>query len=159
LFWDKLLLQEKANFVTGAGISRVLSVEKSYQEGLFNMAQQATKYYPEKRIARPKRRDIFFHAIKTSKLIGALTRDRRISIIRKVCFFAVILGLLAILLFPDFFDEAFLSIVLPIVGTVLGIPLDAGFDWLAFALIVVSLLRIFPAEIVGEHYQRLFKRA
>lgn len=120
------------------------------------MVQQTTRREPVRKNVRPRRRDIFFHAIKTSKLIGALTVDRRISVVRKVFFFAIVLGLLAILLFPDFFDEVFLSIVLPFLGTVLGIPLDAGFDWLAFALVVVSLLRIFPAEIVGEHYQRLF---
>jgi hypothetical protein len=39
---------------------------------------------------------------------------------------------------------------------VLGVPLDAGFDWVAFALAVVSLLRFFPAELVAEHYQQIF---
>lgn len=123
------------------------------------MSQQIMNRATPQKVARPKRRDIFLHIVKTGKLIGALITDRRISIVRKVVFFGAILGLLAILFFPDFFDELFLSIVLPFVGTVLGIPLDAGFDWIAFALAIVSLLRIFPAEIVGEHYQRLFQRA
>lgn len=109
-------------------------------------------------IAQPKRRDIFFHFIKTGRLVTALSKDRRISIIRKVFFFGIILALLAILLFPDALDELVLSFALPLVGTVLGIPLDAGFDWIAFALASVSLLRIFPAEIVAEHYQRLFQK-
>jgi len=38
----------------------------------------------------------------------------------------------------------------------LGVPLDAGFDWVAFALVVVTLLRFFPAEILAEHYRRIF---
>ena len=38
----------------------------------------------------------------------------------------------------------------------LGVPLDAGFDWLAFALAVVTLFRFFPAELVAEHYRRIF---
>src|SRR4029077_6186825 len=112
------------------------------------MAQQMTKTPKKNLRVRPRRIDIFFHAIKTSKLIGALTMDRRISIIRKALFFMFILCLLAILAFPDFFDEVFLSVVMPLLGTVLGVPLDAGFDWIAFTLVVVSLLRIFPAEIV-----------
>ncbi|HLI69171.1 MAG TPA: hypothetical protein VKV19_05380 [Ktedonobacteraceae bacterium] len=110
------------------------------------------------KVSRPKGRDIFFHAIKTGRLIGALSRDRRISIFRKVLFFGLVLGLLIILLFPDILDETFLSIVLPLLGTILGVPLDIGFDWVAFALAVIALLHIFPAEIVGEHYQRLFHR-
>jgi hypothetical protein len=113
---------------------------------------------PEKR-TQPRRRDVFFHFIKTGKLVGALSRDRRIAIWRKIIFFSAIIALLVVLLFPDFIDEAVLSVVLPIVGTFLGIPLDAGFDWMAFALFSVSLLHIFPAEVVTEHYQKIFYKA
>lgn len=117
---------------------------------------RAEKYEVPHKLAHPKRRDIFFHAIKTSRLVGALSKDRRIPVIRKVCFFGIILALILILLFPDAIDETILSVALPFVGTILGIPLDAGFDWIALALVSVSLLRIFPAEVVSEHYQRLF---
>jgi hypothetical protein len=41
---------------------------------------------------------------------------------------------------------------------VLGIPLDASFDWVAFALAIVTLLRFFPAELVAEHYRQVFQR-
>lgn len=120
------------------------------------MLQQTTKRSTPGIIAHPRRRDIFFHFIKTGKLIAALSRDRRISVWRKIFFFGSLIALLAILVFPDLLDEAILSIVLPFVGTILGIPLDAGFDWMALALFSVSLLRIFPADIVGEHYQHFF---
>jgi|SRR6185312_354570 len=120
------------------------------------MVQQTTKTDLPRTIVRPRRRDIFFHFIKTGRLIGALSKDRRVSIVRKVLFFVIILAFLAILAFPDAIDEIGLSFALPLVGTVLGVPLDAGFDWITFALISVSLLRIFPAEIVSEHYQQLF---
>ncbi len=122
------------------------------------MARQTTtkaQQYDTK-AGKPRRRDIFFHAIKTSKLVGALTTDRRVPVVRKIIFYIIILAMLSILLFPDFFDEAILSIILPVAGTVLGIPLDAGFDWLAFALAAVSLLKLFPEEVVREHYSRLF---
>lgn len=123
------------------------------------MSQQITRYPAPRKVARPKRLDVFFHMIKTSRLIGELSKDRRISIARKIFFFGMIIALLVVLFFPDFFDEAFLSIVMPLLGTILGIPLDAGFDWIAFTLAIVSLLRIFPAEIVGEHYQHVFRKA
>lgn len=126
------------------------------------MSQQVARYprpQTARKDARPKRRDIFFHAIKTGRLIGALGKDRRISLARKLFFFGAVLALLLILLFPDALDEAFLSIVLPVVGTVLGVPLDIGFDWVAFALAVVGLLRIFPAPLVAEHYEHVFHKA
>ncbi len=123
------------------------------------MTQQMTNTALPRAIVRPKRRDIFFHFIKTSRLVGALSADGRVSIARKVLFFTLVLVLLAVLLFPDALDEIGLTFALPIVGTILGIPIDAGFDWIAFALASVSLLRIFPAEIVSEHYQHLFPKA
>ena len=121
------------------------------------MLQHTDKSALPRAIVRPRRRDIFFHFVKTGKLVGALFKDRRVSLARKISFCILILFLLAILAFPDTFDEIGLSVVLPLIGTVLGIPLDAGIDWVAFALLSVSLLRVFPAEIVSEHYQRLFK--
>jgi hypothetical protein len=105
---------------------------------------------------RPRRWDVFFHAGKTFRLIGSLVTDRRIALWRKGLFFLSIAALLVLLLFPDIFNEFALSIVLPVVGTVLGVPLDAGFDWVAFALVIVSLLRFFPAELVTEHYRQIY---
>ncbi len=105
---------------------------------------------------RPKRIDIFMHVIKTGKLIGALITDRRIPFWRKALFFGSIAALLFVLLFPDALNEAVLSTVLPLAGTMLGIPLDAGFDWVAFTLVVVTLLRFFPPEILAEHYRQIF---
>lgn len=108
--------------------------------------------------ARPKRLDIFLHASKTFKLIGALLTDRRIPLWRKLLFFGFVAGLLVILLFPDALNEFVLSTVIPLAGTVLGIPIDAGFDWIAFALALVSLLRFFPPELVAEHYRYVFQK-
>ena len=105
---------------------------------------------------RPKRIHIFMHVIKTGKLIGALLTDRRIPFWRKALFFGSIAAFLFVLLFPDALNEAVLSTLLPLAGTMLGIPLDAGFDWVAFALVVVTLLRFFPAELLAEHYQQIF---
>lgn len=120
------------------------------------MIQQTVHSQQPEKIVRPKRRKIFLHFIKTGKLIDALYRDRRVALWRKIAFLVVIIAMLVVLLFPDFFDEVFLSVVLPFLGTLLGIPIDAGFDWMAFALLSVNLLRIFPAEILSEHYRQIF---
>lgn len=109
------------------------------------------------RLKRPKRLDFFFHAVKTFKLIGALLADGRVPFLRKVLFIGSIAGLLVVLFFPDLLGETIMSTILPFVGTVLGVPIDAGFDWIAFALLMVSLLRFFPAEMVSEHYLHIFK--
>ena len=106
--------------------------------------------------AFPKRLDIFFHSFKTARLIGALFRDRRVSLFRKICFVLTIIILLAILIFPDALGELGLSAVLPLIGTVLGIPIDVGFDWAVFSLVIVNLLRLFPANLVAEHYNDIF---
>ncbi len=109
-----------------------------------------------RRLAQPRRRDIFFHFFKTLKLIFALLRDRRVFAGRKLLFGLSVLAFLAVLIFPDLLVDLGLSFLLPFVGTILGVPLDAGLDWTIFALAVVGLLRVFPAEIVSEHYERLF---
>lgn len=109
-------------------------------------------------LAHPKRFDIFFHCIKTVRLLGSLLTDRRVPFLRKVLFIGSIAAVLVVLFFPDLLGEFVLSTVLPIVGTALGIPLDAGMDWVAFAFVVVSLLRFFPPELVSEHYRQIFNK-
>lgn len=109
-----------------------------------------------RQLLKPRRRDLFFHFFKTLKLIGALLLDRRVFIGRKLAFGITVLAFLAVVLFPDI--ELGLSFLLPVIGTILGVPLEAGVDWTLFALVIVSLLRIFPAHIVSEHYERLFTR-
>ncbi len=118
--------------------------------------QEIPRGFNKQQRARPRRMEIFLHITKTWKLIGALITDRRVPVWRKALFFGSTGGLLFILLFPDALNEAVMSTILPLAGTLLGIPLDAGFDWLAFALAVVTLLRFFPAELVAEHYRQIF---
>src|SRR5260370_21543216 len=82
---------------------------------------------------RPRRFDIFWHAAKTGRLIKALTTDRRVALWRKALFFGSIGTLLIVLLFPYALHEGVLRTVCPLVGTVLGVTLDAVFDWGTFA--------------------------
>jgi hypothetical protein len=118
--------------------------------------QGASQDYDKQR-ARPGRLEIFLHIVKTGKLIQALVFDRRVALWRKAFFFSAIGGLLFLLLFPDLINETIMSTVLPLAGTVLGVPLDASFDWLAFAIAVVTLFRFFPPELVAEHYRQIFR--
>jgi hypothetical protein len=106
---------------------------------------------------RPGRAEIFMHIFRTGRLVKALLFDRRVSLWRKAFFFSAIGGLLLLLLFPDLLNETIMSTVLPLAGTVLGIPLDASFDWLAFAIAIVTLFRFFPPELVAEHYRQIFR--
>ncbi|HVB73184.1 MAG TPA: hypothetical protein VNE38_06465 [Ktedonobacteraceae bacterium] len=131
--------------------------QQQYSSYAYENSQMPSEDFKGRR-ARPKRLDIFFHLTKTFKLIGALMVDRRIPLWRKALFFGSIGGLLVILLFPDILGEFVMSTVLPLAGTVIGVPVDAGFDWLAFALALVSLLRFFPAELVAEHYRQVFQK-
>jgi len=107
---------------------------------------------------RPRRPDIFLHAPKTLKLIGSLVMDRRVPLWSKLLFVGSVGGLLVLLLFPDALNEVVLSTILPLAGTILGVPLDAGFDWVTFALVVVTLLHFFPADLVAEHYSHIFRK-
>ncbi len=122
------------------------------------MQQSAAQQHIAKKFAHPKRLDIFFHFIKTARLLKDLLLDRRIPVYRKLLFLGSIGALIVVLFFPDLLGEAVLSTVMPLVGTVLGVPVDAGFDWITFALLIVSLLRYFPADVVSEHYQDIFHR-
>ena len=136
----------------------VFKVRRITKEKERMMQQSAAQQHIAKKFVHPKRLDIFFHFIKTARLLKDLLLDRRVPIYRKLLFLGSIGALVVVLFFPDLLGEALLSTVMPLVGTVLGVPLDAGFDWITFALLIVSLLRYFPAEVVSEHYQDIFHR-
>ena len=39
----------------------------------------------------------------------------------------------------------------------LGLPTEFAIDWIFVSVAAFNLLKLFPAEIVGEHYDRLFR--
>ena len=138
-------------------LSRGRTGYENRADGYFERPPQAAPYQAGRRRTRPRRIDVFLHGFKTFRLIGALMADGRVALWRKAFFFGSIACLLVILLFPDVINEFVLTTILPLVGTALGVPLDAGIDWLGFALVVVSLLRFFPADLVAEHYMQIFR--
>jgi len=107
---------------------------------------------------QPKKRDVFFHSIKLTKLVGAVLKDRRVSVLRKGAYLGIVGLLLGALLFPEVFADV-VTLITPLLPLeALEIPTDAAVDWVAFAVASFSLLKLFPKEIVGEHYDRLFRR-
>ncbi len=99
-----------------------------------------------------KRRHVLLHPVRSINFVGGLMRDPRIELPRKVVFTLLVSTMLVLLLFPDILEEGILTSIFPVLGTLLGIPLGAGLDWAAFAMLSVYLLRLFPADIVNEHY-------
>ena len=106
---------------------------------------------------QPKRADLVFHLFKSSKLVGSVMKDRRVPVLRKVAYIGVVGLLLAALLFPELFGDV-LALFAFFPADILGIPTEGVFDWAAFAVATFELLKLFPKEVVGEHYDRLFRR-
>lgn len=110
---------------------------------------------------RPNPFALLFHVGKTSALVGSVMQDRRVSWLPKTVFMTCILALLAAVLLPELGIDTAAFFALPGVGAVLdalGLPVDFTFDWAVFAVAAFNLLKLFPTEIVGEHYDRLFRR-
>lgn len=122
------------------------------------MAQQTQQKIPAQAHKQPKKTDMVFHSVKTVKLVGAVLSDKRVAVIRKVAYVGLLGGLLALVLFPEALGDLFTAVTpfLPLIG--IEIPAEGTIDWLVFALGTFSLLKIFPREVVGEHYERLFRR-
>jgi len=118
-------------------------------------AQQTSTEQQQQKISQPKRTDLIFHLFKTSKLVAAVLDDRRVGIVRKAAYLGSVGLLLAILLFPEALAEV--ATLFTVVFPFLEIPVDASIDWVSFAAATFSLLKLFPKEIVGEHYDRLFR--
>ncbi len=118
-------------------------------------AQQTSTKQQQQTSSKLKRTDLIFHLFKTTKLVGAVLNDQRVNVVRKAAYLGSVGLLLAILLFPEALAEvaSLVSVVFPF----LEIPVDASVDWVSFAVATFSLLKLFPKEIVGEHYDRLFR--
>ena len=103
---------------------------------------------------------LLFHLGKTTALITAIMRDVRVHWLPKVVFFIVLGALLLALLFPESAAEL-LGFGIPGIGwafDALGIPVDATIDWAVLGVAAFNLLKLFPKEVVGEHYDSLFHK-
>ena len=107
--------------------------------------------------SQPDRSEAFWHPGKTFKFVGTLLADPRISIFQKALFIIGIGAILSLLFVPDTVAEIILSIAAPIIGTIVGVPLDIGAEWTAIILLLPVLFHIFPDHIKAEHYQHIFR--
>ena len=96
------------------------------------------------------------HPLRSLKFVGALLADRRVHSLRKLAFVVPLAVLLGALIAPETLLGALASVLAPIIGTVLSIPVDAAVDWVVVGLLGYGLLRVFPAEILREHHLRIF---
>jgi hypothetical protein len=103
---------------------------------------------------------LLFHLRKTGMLVLAVLADARVHPARKLAFVGVAGSLLALVLFPEMLADVFTAVIpfVNVLGLGIEIPAEVGFDWVFFAVAAFNLLRLFPTEIVGEHYDRLFRQ-
>jgi hypothetical protein len=141
----------------GAGTG-VHAIDELLREG-WKMTQRAQQQTITRQPhGQPRKRDLIFHSIKIARLVSAILKDRRVSIVRKGAYLGVVGLLLGALIFPELFADL-VTLITPLLPLeVLEIPADATIDWVAFVVATFSLLKLFPKEIVGEHYDRLFRR-
>lgn len=93
------------------------------------------------------------HLPRTLKVAGATLSDTRVNLLPKIMFIGSIVFILAALLTPEVLAE-FVALV-PGVGdllAVIGIPVDGAIDWLALGIAALNLMKLFPQEIVNEHF-------
>jgi hypothetical protein len=107
---------------------------------------------------QPRRRDLLFHIFKSTRLIGAMLKDNRVSILRKGAYLAGMAILLVLLLFPEVLADS-ATLLTPLFSMVgVELPAEGSIDWLALGFASFSLLSLFPKEILGEHYEQIFHR-
>ena len=105
---------------------------------------------------------MLFHMFKSISLAVSLLVDPRVHTARKAVFITVIGALIAAAIGVEGVGEAVTQLlnIVPGLGAFIGlgeIPVDVTIDWVLVAAAMFNLLRLFPREIVGEHYDRLFR--
>lgn len=96
------------------------------------------------------------HLPRMFKTAGAVMQDSRVSILPKLGFVAGIGALLLLLVAP----EAAADIIAVIPGAtavldLIGVPVEGAVDWLALGLAAFNLMKLFPQDIVNEHYDEV----
>src|SRR5258708_27487068 len=106
--------------------------------------------------SNPNQFALLLHIRKTFALVGAVLADPRGPRVSKAAFVTAIGALVLALVGADG-ASALVEGLLPIVGPVLGLPAVAAFDWITLSVPSFRLFKLFPADILGGHYERLFR--
>jgi hypothetical protein len=109
----------------------------------------------QRRPRRVGRFTLLFQARKTVHLVQAVLADRRVPVLRKALFLWALVMLALALLVPDT-GSALASMVVPVLGPLIDLPVDGLIDWSVAIALAPSLLRLLPAEIVAEHQAAIF---
>lgn len=100
------------------------------------------------------------HLPRTLKVAGAVMGDSRVQFLPKAMFIGSIVFVLAALLTPEALAE-FIAVV-PGLGDVLALgflPVDGAIDWMALGLLAMNLMKMFPQEIVNEHFDTIVAKS
>jgi hypothetical protein len=93
------------------------------------------------------------HLPRTLKVANATIHDQRVKLMPKLLFIGSIVFVLAALLTPEMLAEVVAFI--PGLGDLLaiaGLPIDGAIDWLALGITALNMMKLFPQEIVNEHF-------
>ena len=103
---------------------------------------------------------LLFHIRKTFMLASAVLHDSRVHWMPKVAFLVSAGALALVVLVPELGIDGIMAAVpgLGWIGDALGIPAEASLDWVAATVAAFNLLKLFPSDIVGEHYDALFRK-
>ncbi|SRR5579875_473154 len=106
----------------------------------------------------PSALSLMFHIPKTFSLVKSVFSDARVHWFPKIVFMLSLGVLLLALLTPEAFAEIVGAIGLPLTAPleILGIPVDGTIDWAVLGIAAFNLLRLFPSQVVSEHYNRIF---
>jgi hypothetical protein len=96
------------------------------------------------------------HLPRTLKVAGNVLKDARVGLGSKLMFVSGVAALLMALLAP----ETFLDVIVAIPGAtavldLIGIPIEAAGDWIVLALAAFNLMKLFPQDVVDEHYENV----
>lgn len=100
------------------------------------------------------------HLPRTLKVAGAVMRDSRVQFLPKALFIGSIVFILAALITPEALAE--IVAVIPGLGDLLALgmlPVDGAIDWMALGLLALNLMKMFPQEIVNEHFDNIVTKS
>ena len=100
------------------------------------------------------------HLPRTLKVAGAVLGDSRVQFLPKALFIGSVVFVLAGLLGFDGLTE--IVALVPGLGDVLAlgfVPVDGAIDWMALGLLALNLMKMFPQEIVNEHFDTIVAKS
>jgi hypothetical protein len=99
------------------------------------------------------------HLPRTLKVAGKTLADSRVKALPKLLFVGSSVCVLAALVTPEALAE--IVAVIPGLGDLLALgflPVDGVIDWMALGVLALNMMKLFPQEIVNEHFEEATKK-